>query len=66
MLLPSYYSPDFTPIEEVFSKVQNLLLRKAKARSLQVLLEASAQALGEVSKEDARGATTSSTADTVR
>jgi transposase len=52
-LLPSY-SPDFNPIEEAFSKVKNLL-RKAKARTLQALFEATAEALGEVSKEDARG-----------
>ncbi len=52
-LLPPY-SPDFNPIEEAFSKVKNLL-RKAKARTLQALFEATAQALGEVSKEDARG-----------
>ena len=52
-LLPPY-SPDFNPIEEAFSKVKNLL-RKAKARTLQALFEATAQALSEVSKEDARG-----------
>jgi transposase len=52
-LLPSY-SPDFNPIEEAFSKVKNLL-RKAKARTLQALFEATAEALGEVSKENARG-----------
>ncbi len=52
-LLPSY-SPDFNPIEEAFSKVKNLL-RKAKARTLQVLFEATAQALETVSAGDARG-----------
>jgi hypothetical protein len=30
-------------------------VRKAKARTLQALFEATAEALGEVSKEDARG-----------
>ncbi len=52
-LLPSY-SPDFNPIEEAFSKVENLL-RKAKARTLQALFEATAQALCAVSAGDARG-----------
>jgi transposase len=52
-LLPSY-SPDLNPIEGAFSKVKNLL-RKAKARTLQALFEATAQALRAVSKEDARG-----------
>ena len=52
-LLPSY-SPDMNPIEEAFSKVKNLL-RKAKARTLQALFEATAQALEVVSAGDARG-----------
>lgn len=52
-LLPSY-SPDFNPIEEAFSKVKGLL-RKAKARTLEALFEATAEALGAVSKENARG-----------
>jgi transposase len=52
-LLPSY-SPDLTPIEEAFSKVKNLL-RKAKARTLQRLFEATAEALCAVSAGDARG-----------
>jgi transposase len=52
-LLPSY-SPDFNPIEEAFSKVKGLL-RKAKARTLEALFEATRQALGAVSSEDARG-----------
>jgi transposase len=51
-LLPSY-SPDFNPIEEAFSKVKNLL-RKAKARTLEALFEASGEALEEVSSCDAR------------
>ena len=45
-LLPSY-SPDMNPIEEAFSKVK-ALLRKAKARTLEALFEATAQALGAV------------------
>jgi transposase len=52
-LLPSY-SPDMNPIEEAFSKVKELL-RKAKARTLEALFEATAQALGAVSAGDACG-----------
>jgi transposase len=52
-LLPSY-SPDFNPIEEAFSKVKNLL-RKMKARTLEVLFQITGDALLAVSKEDARG-----------
>jgi transposase len=52
-LLPSY-SPDLNPIEEAFSKVKNLL-RKAKARTLQALFEATAEALSAVSADDAHG-----------
>jgi transposase len=51
-LLPSY-SPDFNPIEEAFSKVKNLL-RKAKARTLQALFEATVEAIRAVSEEDVR------------
>lgn len=53
LFLPSY-SPDFNPIEEAFSKVKGLL-RKAKARSFEALVEASGKALSAVSEEDARG-----------
>jgi transposase len=52
-LLPGY-SLDTNPIEEAFSKVKDLL-RKAKARTLQRLFEVTAEALGAVSEEDARG-----------
>jgi transposase len=52
-LLPSY-SPDMNPIEEAFSKVKQLL-RKAKARTLEVLFVATAQALDAVSADDAHG-----------
>jgi transposase len=48
------YSPDLNPIEEAFSKVKGLL-RKAKARTLQALFEATAQALDAVSADDALG-----------
>ena len=52
-LLPSY-SPDMNPIEEAFSKVKNLI-RKAKARTLEALFAATAEALGAVSEANARG-----------
>jgi transposase len=52
-LLPAY-SPDFNPIEEAFSKVKGLL-RRAKARVLEALFEATEEALSAVSAEDARG-----------
>lgn len=52
-LLPSY-SPDLNPIEEAFSKVKGLL-RKAKARTLDALFEATSEAPGEVNTADAHG-----------
>jgi transposase len=52
-LLPSY-SPDFNPIEQAFSKVKNLM-RRAKARTLDALFEATAEAISAVTGEDARG-----------
>ncbi len=52
-LLPPY-SPDFNPIEEAFSKVK-ALLRRAQARVLEALFEATEEALGALSTEDARG-----------
>jgi transposase len=52
-LLPAH-SPDFDPIEEAFSKVK-ALLRRAKARVLEALFEATEEALLAVSAEDARG-----------
>jgi transposase len=53
LLLPPY-SPDFNPIEEAFSKVKHSL-RKAKARTLEALFEATHRALAAVTAEDARG-----------
>ena len=53
VFLPSY-SPDLNPIEEAFSEVKTLL-RKAKARSFEALVEATGQVLPIVSKEDAHG-----------
>ncbi len=48
------YSPDFSPIEEAFSKIK-ALLRKAKARERGALVEAIGRALSAVSAKDARG-----------
>ena len=48
------YSPDFSPIEEAFSKIK-ALLRKAKARTRVALVEAIGRALEAVSTQDARG-----------
>ena len=48
------YSPDFDPIEEAFSKVEQIM-RKAKARTLGALFEATHSALRAVTLEDARG-----------
>jgi transposase len=49
------YSPDyFSPIEEAFSKVK-ALLRKAKARRRETLVEAIGRALDSVGAEEARG-----------
>ena len=48
------YSPDLNPIEEAFSKAKGIL-KKAKARTLDVLFEATARALSAVGERDARG-----------
>jgi transposase len=53
LFLPPY-SPDFSPIEEAFSKIK-ALLRKAKARQRGALVEAIGSALSAVTAEDARG-----------
>ena len=53
VFLPAY-SPDFNPIEEAFSKAKTLL-RKAKARSLEALVDATGAALSAVSEQDALG-----------
>jgi hypothetical protein len=47
-------APDYNPIEGAFSKIKTLL-RKAKARTQEALFEATHQALGAVTAEDARG-----------
>jgi transposase len=51
--LPAY-SPDFNPIEEAFSKIKHSL-RKAKARTLEALFEATRPALCAVTAGDADG-----------
>jgi transposase len=48
------YSPDFNPIEEAFSKVK-ALLRRAQARVLEALFEATEEVLLAISAQDARG-----------
>ena len=47
------YSPDFSPIEEAFAKIK-ALLRKAEARSREVLIEAMGRALEMLTASDAR------------
>jgi transposase len=53
LFLPGY-SPDFSPIEESFSKLKNSL-RRAGARTREALEEAICQALLTVTAQDARG-----------
>jgi transposase len=53
LFLPAY-SPDFSPIEEAFSKIK-ALLRKASARTQEALVEAIGMALSAVRPEDAIG-----------
>jgi transposase len=53
LFLPAY-SPDFSPIEEAFSKVK-AYLRRMKARTREALQEALAQALLTVTSQDAHG-----------
>lgn len=48
------YSPDFNPIEKMWSKVKEIL-RKVKARTPETLLTAIANALQTVSASDAKG-----------
>ncbi len=47
------YSPDFNPLEEAFAKIKGLL-RKAEARSREVLIEAMGWALEMLTASDAR------------
>jgi transposase len=53
LFLPSY-SPDFSPIEQSFSKIKEAL-RKAAARTQEALEEAIGQAISLVTSEDAHG-----------
>ena len=53
VFLPSY-SPDLNPIEQVFSKIKNIL-RKLGARTHEALLEAMEEALSKVTPADAAG-----------
>ncbi len=53
LFLPGY-SPDFSPIEETFSKLKGYL-RRAKARTREALQEAICQALLMVTSQDAQG-----------
>jgi transposase len=53
LFLPAY-SPDFSPIEETFSKLK-AYLRRVGARSREALQEAISQALETVTAQDAQG-----------
>ncbi|WP_211226613.1 transposase, partial [Megalodesulfovibrio gigas] len=53
LFLPAY-SPDFNPIEKMWSKVKQIL-RSIKARSQEALLKAIATALDAVTAQDAKG-----------
>ncbi len=53
LFLPAY-SPDFTPIEPAFAKVKQVL-RRAEARTFEVLVAAIGRALDTVTAADARG-----------
>lgn len=53
LFLPAY-SPDFSPIEEAFSKLKTFL-RRVGARTREALQEAIAQALTLITAQDARG-----------
>lgn len=53
LFLPAY-SPDFTPIEQAFAKVKQLL-RRAQARTFDALVAATGAALAAVTAADARG-----------
>jgi len=48
------YSPDLNPIEEAFSKIKDLL-RKARARTREALIEALGVAISTVTMRDTHG-----------
>jgi transposase len=54
LLRLSPYSPDFNPIEPCWSKIKTFL-RRAKARTLEALIEAIKEALDSVTAADIRG-----------
>jgi transposase len=51
LFLPAY-SPDFNPIEKMWSKVKNIL-RSLEARTQALLIEAIGRALEEITRQDA-------------
>ena len=53
LFLPAY-SPDFSPIEEAFSKLK-IILRRAGARTREALQEAIIEALPRITAQDALG-----------
>ena len=53
LFLPTY-SPDFSPIEEAFSKIK-AILKKVAARTREALVEAIGKALDAVTAKDAKG-----------
>jgi transposase len=53
VFLPSY-SPDLNPIEEVFSKIKNIV-RKAGARTREALNKAISEAMSAITLEDVAG-----------
>ena len=55
MLYLPPYSPDLNPIEEAFSKIKGLFLRRVEARTREALVEAMGEALSAVSQKDVRG-----------
>jgi transposase len=53
LFLPPY-SPDYNPIEEAFSKIKDLL-RKAQARTREMLIKALVTAISAVTVQDTWG-----------
>ena len=53
LFLPAYW-PDFSPIEEAFSKLK-ALLRRTRVRTREALIEAMGRALDAITPEDAKG-----------
>jgi transposase len=53
LFLPAY-SPDFSPIENAFSKIKSIL-RRLRAQTVEALLDAIVQALDAITAEDAIG-----------